>query len=407
MRRAFTCLVALALLAATPAIASADTWPQYRHDSAASGVNLDQPTIQANRWRVRWSKNADETRLITGHPLIGEDAVYVAGYKLEDGMRVQVQVWSFDFQTGRLNWVKRIPCGGIGPLVLVDGIVVVWIIRDLTLCPVQNDVDYNGRTWFIDAESGDKEVNGYAQFGASILYDDIPSTVSIPGPLGRLYMWWFEEARFNTVPFQGALPTGYRFSGLGQPLRVLNDEVWLMRDGTRAPRPPVVSDGVALIPANTSVQGLPVEDPYLPNQVPPPPVIHWGQCGTVACAVDINTHEVLWTDAIAGTDPLVHDGVVYGACPTGLCGLDLRTGVELWSVATPTAASPIMAGGVLWVPTATDPVTTRGYDPATGALVSRRPFTQELGPAGGAAAIANGWMVTRTAGGIKAVTFDR
>ena len=57
MRRALTCLVTLALLTATPAIASADTWPQYRNDSAASGVNSDQPAIQATRWRVRWSKN--------------------------------------------------------------------------------------------------------------------------------------------------------------------------------------------------------------------------------------------------------------------------------------------------------------------------------------------------------------
>ena len=294
--------------------------------------------------------------------------------------------------------------------------LVIWRdLRDFTICPELNEINYNGRTFLVDAETGDKASLGQAQFGASILYDDIPSTVSMLGSQAAtgLQMWWMEEEHYSSVPFE-SLPQQFRASGFGQPLRVLNSEVWVMNDGStlfqdgkRKPRPPVVSDGVALIPANTFAEGFPVDDPFPPDPFPPTPVIHWGQCAAVACAVDISTHQVLWTDPIAGTDPLVHNGVVYGACPAGLCALDLRTGVELWSVATPTAASPIMAGGVLWVPTSTSPVTTRGYDPSTGALVSRRPFTQEFGPAGAGSAIANGWMITRTDGGIKAVTFDR
>ena len=288
------------------------------------------------------SKNADENRVFTGQPLIGEDAVYVAGYKLKDGVRDRVQLWSFDLADGSAELGQSTPCATINPLVLVGGtiVLVIWRdLRDFTICPELNEINYNGRTFLVDAETGDKASLGQAQFGASILYDDIPSTVSMLGSQAAtgLQMWWMEEehyprCRSRRCPEQFASaasvsPSACSTRSVGHERRLdslprRQEEASTSRGERRC----------RVDPREHVRQGLPGRRPVPTGPVPAArPVIHWGQCAAVACAVDISTHQVLWTDPIAGTDPLVHNGVVYGACPARLCALDLRTGVELWS----------------------------------------------------------------------------
>ena len=373
-----------------PSVAQADEWRQYQYDAAGSGFNPNEVTISpdnANRWRVRWSKHPTATRTFRSDPLIDEDSVYVAGY--QDGGAEKVALWSFDLATGHLNWVTRMPCAAFYPhLIMGDGVIVVTNLDDDSRCA--DGLDW---TFFVDTETGDKKrMRDGGLWGATMIDGDTAVTARLKT---------FELATRTFGPQIGE-PVSEEFHSTTTtyPLRIVDQEAWLVADERPSPNPRVVvSDGIAVMAGATKAQGVPLDGS---------PITHYGSCPSdplLSCAVDIETHEILWT---AKSDyPIAHEGVLYGGCPN-LCARNLHTGEVIWSADVASSGPLILAGGVLWVRLWTDSTATiRGYDPATGALLTRRPFTQQMGPAGGSAmAVANGYLVSSRPS-LRVVSFDR
>ena len=120
------------------------------------------------------------------------------------------------------------------------------------------------------------------------------------------------------------------------------------------------------------------------------PVVHWGECpANTSCALEWRRTKCCGPEVRPTSSATINDGVVYGDCRGFECARDLETGALIWQSTIP-AGDSLLIGGVLWV---TGP-TNIGLNPATGAVVSRRPSTQKLGPPGGFTAFADGNMVT-------------
>ena len=338
--------------------------------------------------------------------------MYAGGIEYGKDGEPHSQVWAYSLETGTQLWSRRLPCPRTNGLALGGG----WLVAVIDCGVPEND--YMDRVAFVDPSSGAK--GGCVELGTGS-----SSTITIYEGLAVIEDGQRElnVIDLSTRSFRNFAYFSDNYFGWA-PLPVIDGEAWMTSLFAR----PAFSEGIVVALGDGAAAVRLDDGPRLRwagcYDVPPssPPASNYSMCARV-----IETGELLWSKPLETpsypwianyNSPVIVDGVVYSAGDGVVHAFDLKTGEPIWDTAVQVSTvlqlfdplvQPIYASGVHFVP-ARDATGTRivvGLDATSGDIVTRRPRTQLLGPAGGGfAAVVNGRLVS-SAPNLRVTTFDR
>lgn len=412
MRKTLTVSVIVGSLLATSAgSALAAQWVQFRYDAAQSGINADETAItvsNADTWAVDWELYPSSTRRYTTSPIVTEDAVIVGGSKIASNGLPKATLWSFDVDTGSMNWVRPLSCARmrLPSMGLSQGMVVA----SLTGCAPTLLGD---RVAFVNAATG--ALQRTLQFTGTVGPPTIDGGSAIFNNAGEIAVVDVATRTISDIFF---INEAFQASGTKEPWPVIDGDVYTDESSLGGPS---VSEGV-IVTNSREVRTYSLTDGSMTGLF---------SCGdeVLACAIDQTTHEVLWSKSPSElfSSMLAVGDVVYHVCDatgTGLpdetlCAIDLQTGLPLWvgegddllALGQTRGWRPVYAGGVVFVgglDTGSGEGAVVGFDAATGDVVTLQldgtPWGEYFTPGGKYMAVVNGLLVT-TVPAIRVTSF--
>ena len=182
MRRLLIASTAALCTTAGATSAMAAEWTQMRHDAAQSGVNGDEVAVgvaNVGTGSMDWERRPPKRTAFLTAPILTDDAVVVGGYKtLLDGSR-RSMLWSYDLDSGFLNWKRMLACQSVKAPSLALGYGMVVAIQEG--CPwVDDDGGGLGQgVTLVDVENGrvrktvrfEDRVDAPAVYGHTVVVD--------------------------------------------------------------------------------------------------------------------------------------------------------------------------------------------------------------------------------------------